>query len=314
MSLSKVSIIVPVYNAEPYVDRCLQSIKSQTYNNLEVIMVDDGSTDNSGELIDEIAASSHNVIALHQANQGPAAARHAGVMKAAGDYVMFLDSDDTLPHDAVEFMVTTSRRENLDAFYGMLYRIINDKTLTLPPRDFEGVVGSDEMLRNILDPTFVYHAAICFSRRELWDDDMFCKERNLPSEDILTNIKLALKCHRIGLYNKPVYNYHLVSTSLTMTGRYFSQEHFKNFFNELEVILQENGKAQLLRDDVRIMEIHTFGFYITKIVKDEWYHEIMSYDVHDYPRKIKTLHRLLRYPALLKTLVATNRWLKKLVN
>ena len=152
----KVSIIIPVYNASLYLDRCRQSVISQTYKNLEVIFVNDGSTDNSGEIIDEIAASSPNVLALHQENQGPAIARRTGVLKASGDYVMFLDSDDSLPHDSVEYMVNTSLGENLDAFYGLFNRVIDGNVKTIAPRDFEGVIGGDDMLENVLDPTFMY--------------------------------------------------------------------------------------------------------------------------------------------------------------
>ena len=312
MSQPKVSIIVPVYNASRYLDRCFQSILSQSYKNIEVIMVNDGSTDNSGEIIDNIALSYPNVITIHQENQGPAAARCAGVLKASGDYVMFLDSDDSLPHDAVENMVTTSLRDNLDAFYGLFNRIIDDKKLPVASRAHEGVINGDELLQNVLDPNFTYHAAVCFSKRELWDADMFCKERDLPSEDILTNVKLAIKCNRVGLYNKPIYNYHYVGTSLTMTGRYFKQIYFKNFFNKLKIVLKEYGKEELAKDQVHMLEIFSFGFLIESIdTSDEWYKQIMAYDVGGYPRKIRVLHILLQWPWLLHLCVNGNRWLKR---
>lgn len=313
MSQPKVSIIIPVFNAVQFLDRCIQSVRNQTYKNIEVILVDDGSTDNSGAVIDEFDASFPNIIALHQENQGPAAARRNGVLHASGDYVMFLDSDDSLPLDAVEYMVSTSLRDNLDVFYGLLNRVIEDKTITFPQRDTEGIVNGDKMILNILDPNFVYHAAECFSKRQFWDADMFCNDRNLPSEDILTNIKLVIKCDRIGVYNKPVYNYHLVGTSLTMTGRYFGQEYFRNFFNQLNAILKENGKEKLAKDHVHMLEIHTFGFYIKKIIKDYWYKRIMAYDVSRYPSKIKVLHMLLHCPWLLHACVKSNRLIKRVM-
>lgn len=315
MSQPKVSIIVPVYNSGQYLERCLNSVQSQSYKNIETIFVDDGSTDNSGEVIDEIAASSPNVIALHQENQGPAAARRTGVLKSSGDYVTFLDSDDTMPHDAIEYMVTTSLRENLDAFYGTFNRVIGDKVFPMTPRDFEGVVSRDEMLINSIDPNFMYHAAVCFSKREFWDADMFCSDRNLPSEDVITNVKLVVKCNRIGVYNKAIYNYHLVGTSLTSTGKYFNQECFKNFFNQLKSTLKEHGKEDLIKDYVRMKEIVSFGFMIKDIdTSDDWYKEVMAYDVSRYSLKIKVLHLLLRWPCLLKALVGANRWVKHIFN
>ncbi|MBR5029714.1 MAG: glycosyltransferase family 2 protein [Muribaculaceae bacterium] len=315
MSQPKVSVIVPVYNSGIYVERCLNSVQNQTYKNTETIFVNDGSTDNSGKIIDEIAASIPNVTALHQENQGPAAARRAGALKATGTYIMFLDSDDTLPLDAIEYMVNTSMLENLDAFYGTYNRVIDNKVFAMPPRDFEGVVTGDEMLKNSIDPHFNYHAAICFSKHELWDGDMFCNDRNLPSEDVLTNVNLILRCKRVGIYNKPIYNYHLVGTSLTMTGQYFNQTCFKNFFNQLKTILKENSKEELMKDYVRMKEITSFGFLIKDIdTSDDWYKQVMAYDVNDYPRKIWLLHKLLHFPRLLKTLVGINRWQKRLLN
>lgn len=313
MSSSKVSVIIPVYNKEQYLNRCVESVNAQTHKNIEMVMVDDGSTDNSGRIVDKIAASCPNTIAIHQENQGSSVARRSGVLKSTGDYIMFLDSDDTLPADAVEYMVTMCEKENLDAFYGGYNRVINGKVSAHDNREFEGVVTSDKMLQNLLDLKFFYIAGMCFSRRHFWDAEMFCKERELPSEDVITNMKLALKCNRIGIYNKPVYNYYLVSTSLSITGKYFKQIYFKNFYNQLKQLLKENGKEELTKDLVHIKEIYDLGFLMNDIdTKDEWYKQIMAYDVSNYPRKIKVLHKLLHWPWLLHFCVKSNRFFKKL--
>ena len=92
----KVSIIVPVYNTAKYLTECLDSLVHQTYKNLEIILVDDGSTDNSGQIIDEYAKIDSRIIAIHQPNSGQSAARNAGLRRASGDYVSFIDSDDSV--------------------------------------------------------------------------------------------------------------------------------------------------------------------------------------------------------------------------
>ncbi|MDR3314701.1 MAG: glycosyltransferase, partial [Oscillospiraceae bacterium] len=89
-----ISVIVPVYNVEPYLPKCLDSIVSQTYANLEIILVDDGSTDASGSICDAYAAKDERVRVIHQANGGVAAARNAGLDAAVGEYIQFVDSDD----------------------------------------------------------------------------------------------------------------------------------------------------------------------------------------------------------------------------
>lgn len=103
-----ISIIVPVYNAEPYLDNCLDSIAAQTWGNLEVWLVDDGSTDASPALCDARAAADSRFHVLHQANAGVSAARNAALERATGQYLQFVDGDDYLPSTATERLVRTA--------------------------------------------------------------------------------------------------------------------------------------------------------------------------------------------------------------
>ena len=92
----KISIIVPIYNTAKYLPACLDSIVNQTYQNLEVILVDDGSTDNSGVIANDYAKKDHRIKIIHQKNSGQSAARNAGLAKATGKYIGFVDSDDQI--------------------------------------------------------------------------------------------------------------------------------------------------------------------------------------------------------------------------
>ena len=103
--MNKISVIVPVYNVEPYLIECLESIINQTYRDLEIILIDDGSTDKSGDICEEYAKKDDRIIVIHQSNQGSASAKNAGLRKASGEYLAFVDSDDFLQEDAYEFMV-----------------------------------------------------------------------------------------------------------------------------------------------------------------------------------------------------------------
>ena len=93
---AKVSLIVPVYNVEKYLGKCLESCRNQTLNDLEIICVDDGSTDSSGRILDEFAAEDSRVIVIHKENGGVSSARNAGLKAANGELIMFLDADDFL--------------------------------------------------------------------------------------------------------------------------------------------------------------------------------------------------------------------------
>ena len=97
-----VSIIIPIHNVEVYLNRCLQSVSDQTYKNIEIILVDDGSTDNSGSMCDEFAQKDSRAVVIHKENGGLSSARNAGTVIARGEYITFLDSDDYLAPSFVE--------------------------------------------------------------------------------------------------------------------------------------------------------------------------------------------------------------------
>lgn len=105
MESNKVSVIVPVYNAEKYIKECVQSVLSQTYKDWELILVDDGSTDCSGSFCNQFAKVDSRISVIHQENTGVTKARAKGVFSSTGNFVYFLDADDTIENDTLEYMV-----------------------------------------------------------------------------------------------------------------------------------------------------------------------------------------------------------------
>lgn len=101
----RISIIVPVYNAESYLKRCLDSIINQTYKNIEIILIDDGSTDKSGMICDEYKSHDDRIIVIHKANSGVSSARNSGLDIAGGEYIAFIDSDDYVPKNYLEMLL-----------------------------------------------------------------------------------------------------------------------------------------------------------------------------------------------------------------
>lgn len=104
MQLDKISIIVPVYNVEQYITRCIESITSQTYRNIEILLIDDGSTDNSGNICDEYQKKDSRVMTFHKTNGGLSDARNYGIKHASGQYLCFVDSDDYISKHMVEIL------------------------------------------------------------------------------------------------------------------------------------------------------------------------------------------------------------------
>ncbi|MBE5744190.1 MAG: glycosyltransferase family 2 protein [Clostridiales bacterium] len=109
-----ISVIVPVYNVEPYLERCVNSIINQTYKNLEILLIDDGSTDNSGTICDEYAKKDSRIICVHQQNGGVSKARNEGLSLATGDYIGFIDSDDYIEPNMYELLLNSIEENNAD--------------------------------------------------------------------------------------------------------------------------------------------------------------------------------------------------------
>ena len=124
-----ISVIVPIYNVEPYLRECLDSILSQSYKNLEIIMVDDGSQDNCGIICDEYAAKHHNFKVIHKKNQGLGLARNTGLEYVTGKYVMFMDSDDYIDSDLIELLHSTIENNHVDCVKSGFRHVNNEKRL-----------------------------------------------------------------------------------------------------------------------------------------------------------------------------------------
>lgn len=112
--MKKISVIIPVYNTEPYLVQCLNSVVAQTYSNLEIICIDDGSTDGSGKIVDEFAMKDSRIIVIHQQNMGESKARNAGILRATGDYIAFVDCDDWIEPDMYQILVDSLEKNNAD--------------------------------------------------------------------------------------------------------------------------------------------------------------------------------------------------------
>ena len=122
----KISVIVPVYNVEQYLERCVDSIINQTYKNLEIILVNDGSTDNSGKLCDELAKRDDRIRVIHKENGGLSDARNTGIEEAEADLIGFIDSDDYIDENMYELLIDNLRETNADLSMCGHYDVYNN--------------------------------------------------------------------------------------------------------------------------------------------------------------------------------------------
>ena len=143
----KVSIIIPVYNVKKYLLRCLDSVANQSYRDLEVILVDDGSTDGSGEMCEEYASRDTRFQVIRQENRGQAAARNHAAKRATGEFIAFVDSDDYACGDYVEYLVRLQQKYNTDVVIARGGYAYEDRTLpNYPKEDADFLLTAEETL------------------------------------------------------------------------------------------------------------------------------------------------------------------------
>ena len=173
-----VSVIVPAYNAEPYIDKCIRSLTAQTYGNIEIIAVNDGSMDKSGAILDELAQQDRRIRCLNQSNQGVCIARNNGIDMAKGEYLLFVDGDDFLDPDYVEALVTTAMANDSDLVIGGYTIDDNTKLVEHIPLTYEA--GRDEMWAYRIMATMAH-----LYKRSFWDRNgfRFTTEPKVRAED-----------------------------------------------------------------------------------------------------------------------------------
>lgn len=221
----KVSVLVPVYNAEPYLERCLDSILNQTYERFEVILIDDGSTDSSGEICDRYAARDSRCKVYHQENQGVTITREIGISKALGEYVLWVDADDWVHERLVESVVQVIEAEHPDiVVYGDQYFLDGKVDVTEQWQDQPVAQWRKDAVMAIM--TVLWNFAV---KRSFWEGEHAPKEMSRSAADGYMAIRLFMKAKSIRAIPDILY-YHLLdspySISRTITGR----KYLGNFF------------------------------------------------------------------------------------
>ena len=238
-----ISIIVPVYNVEEYVGMCIESVCNQTYRNLEIILVDDGSTDRSGDICDAYARRDERIRVIHKENGGLSDARNAGMEVASGEYISFIDSDDWIDSNMYEVLEDYAEQEMLDVMSCQLCAEIENKkpdNNIAAPRNFR-VMSSDELLQHTV---MAYENSVCnrLFRKKLIENLRFPVGRCY--EDMLFTLRALLRTRRGGYVDNAFYHYRTRSTSII--GNRLSEDLAQNVLDDLLPFMKE--KAQILYD------------------------------------------------------------------
>lgn len=214
-----ISVIVPVYNVEKYIKKCVDSICGQTYKNLEIILVDDGSTDSSGKISDELAEEDRRISVIHQKNGGVSRARNAGLDKATGDYIAFVDSDDYLSLNMYECLLKSMKENDADIVRCGIKNVHEGEKV----KQFETVDSIVELslaemidgLKNRRTKLVVWNA--------LYKKEIISELRFVPDviyEDVFFTNAVLKKHHSEILVNVPFYRYLVKRDGNTNTSKF----------------------------------------------------------------------------------------------
>lgn len=222
----RISIIVPVYNVEKYIRSCIKSVLNQTYSNIEILLVDDGSTDNSGIICDKYAASDCRIIVVHQKNAGLSAARNRGISEACGDYITFIDSDDYIAPDYIESLYSGLQETNAQICICDYQKV--DEGIEIDDLGYScDITASIKRLSNKQALENVYtgdmHGVDFISVAKLYDKKLFLNNGiSFPvgkiHEDAFTTYKLLYLSERISYIDKAMYFYRIRNGSITTSA------------------------------------------------------------------------------------------------
>lgn len=258
-----ISVIVPVYNVETYLNRCVDSILNQTYKHLQIILIDDGSTDNSGHICDEYSLEDSRVKVIHQNNSGPVKARKIGLEISTGEYVGFIDSDDWIEPNMYEEMLTNILQTNADFINASIF-IENGEVSIVKYFYGENIIDNPknslivwESLMGTSKNSYINRGFVTkLFKRDLIVDCL----NNLPNdiylgEDYITTALCFIKCNRVSFLNKCYYHYVLRKGSLVNVRDTSRMIRVAKLYDQLKKIFIQNNLYEKLRHDLDKMFI-----------------------------------------------------------
>jgi len=294
-----VSVVIPVYNAIPYLEACLESVVAQTYKNLEVVAINDGSTDLSEETLQEYAQKDGRFSIYSQDNHGLGYTRNRGVTLSSGHYIFFLDSDDIIPPNAIRSLVEAAEKSDADYAVGKVVRFDKERQYA-PPRHVEFGLYKEKDLTTLQDsPELLQDSIAC---NKLWKRKLFT-ENNLAFkegkyyEDLAVTLKAAVLAKKIQVIDEVVYKWRIREEEF-MPSITQQQMKLENTAHRLEALAENrqwliatNRPKQIidehdLKSLLDVIRLHVLKFaLITEQEREQWKELVLSY-LKDIPSPI----------------------------
>ena len=266
----KISIIVPIYNAQKTLERCIDSILNQDFSDFELLLIDDGSKDNSGKICDVYAEKDNRVKVIHKENSGVSASRNLALREAKGEYLQFLDADDWITPNATRLLAEALEQNHCDMVIADFYRVIGERLSHKGSIDEDGVLSREEFANFMMENPADFYYGVLWNKlykRSIIEKNQLCMNPKISwCEDFMFNLEYIRHCENIFVLQVPIYYYvktkgSLVSQSMSLTKTIRTKmmvfEYYTEFYKQ--VLSEEEYEKKRL-------QIYS---YLTDMASDE---------------------------------------------
>ena len=261
--MALVSVIIPIHEIEPYIERCIQSVRNQTYKNLEIILVDDGSPDLCGEICDQYADSDDRIKVIHKANGGLGDARNAGILIARGKYLLFVDGDDYIHEKLVEKVIWCAEEKQAEI---VVFDYVSVEEETAREELHSMSISRNKVTNVEMDPKLLITGPRAWNklyRRDFWMSTGLLYPTGRNFEDLSTTPKLLLKAKRVVYLNSEPLYYHVVRDHSSDS----EQNLERNYYNRIGALddviqyYQKHGRYDKFRTELEYLTFR-YGYFV----------------------------------------------------
>jgi len=263
-----ISVIIPVYNVEEYLKKCIDSIINQTYSNLEILLIDDGSTDNSGKICDEYKIIDKRIKVIHKENGGVSSARNLGISEAKGKWLTFIDSDDWIETNFCEILINEARENNADVVLCAYNRVTNSKLEKINVYSKNVELDSIQYLINILNP----QTGFGFCHMKLYKSDIIKNIRFNTDlevgEDALFNEKISQNIVNSIYVNENLYNYRVNEFSVV---RKYDERYCEKYLKAMKATKKFIFNNYINSEEIKINYYNFVAYHVLLIAVNYCY-------------------------------------------
>lgn len=293
----KISVIIPIYNDEKYLKECLDSIIAQTFTDIEILCINDGSSDNTADILEEYGKKDSRIKIFTQTHKGTSSARNVGMNSACGDYIYFADSDDYLDRNTLETIYSISTQKDLDVLIFKLAsfdnytgeRNYNYSDMPFLAKFEDTVFSHEDILEHLLKIDVTLYTKLF--KREVLSDVRF--EEGLIFEDNLFFIKYIFNCNRISFYDECLYNKRIHNHSIISLA---SKDYVDiiTIFNMINDVFRQKGYYDMFKEKLFIRKIDAI-YYRFEMINAKYKEYFFSEIKKDYMQKQTEYERELDF-------------------